>query len=173
MLYSSPELQQAESAMHSVLESLSDSQEALVEIGEKLHDMSLRHFLLAESLRRAQFRSDLERVLNEEGVSDIREGSASAGSVHRVWSKLKSGLVKSIMGSTIIDASDHALLVTAELVEDAARESYEYALTTPLPAILRELLCTQAQHIEMSHDILMTARDHSSEHSNHTRVHAA
>lgn len=165
MSHLSSESHQAESAIHSVIESLTESQEALVEIGEKIRDKSLKHYLLAESLRRAKYKGDLARVLNEEGVSDLREGVETASSAHSIWSNLKSGLVKSMMGGSSIGSRDHALLVTAELVEDAARESYDHALSVSLPVLIRELLATQAQHIQMSHDILMTARDHAHEHA--------
>ncbi len=120
MSHPTRELKQVELAIHTVIESLIDSQEALVEIGEKLKDRTLRHYFLSESLRRAQFRGELESVLNQEGVSDLSESGTPAGAAHRAWANLKARL----------GGGDHTLLVTAEEGEDAAREAYDNAINT-------------------------------------------
>jgi uncharacterized protein (TIGR02284 family) len=145
----SRELKQAESAIHDVIESLIDSQETLVEIGEKLKDEFLRHYLFAESLTRAQFRGELETVLNQEGVSDLREGGTAAGVAHRAWASLKSRL----------GGGDQTLLATAEQGEDAARQAYLNAINTWLPLPIRQLLATQAAHLQESHDFMKAALD--------------
>ena len=143
------ELKQIESAIHSVIESLIDSQEALVEIGEKLQDHGLKRYFLAESLTRAQFRGELESVLNQEGVSDLRESGTTAGATHRAWANLKSRL----------GGGDHTLLATAEAGEGAAREAYDNAINPSMPLPIRQLLTTQAAHIQESHDFMKAARN--------------
>jgi uncharacterized protein (TIGR02284 family) len=153
MSHPSHELQQTESAVYSVIQSLIDSQEALVEIGEKLQDKSLKHFFLSESLKRAEFRGELEAILNQEGVSELRESGTTAGTVHRAWARLKSRL----------DGGDHTLLATAEQGEDAAREAYDNAMNSHLPLPIRQIISTQASHIYESHDFVKTARDRISE----------
>lgn len=145
----SRELKQAESAIHNVIESLIDSQEALVEIGEKLHDPTLKHYFLSESLTRAQFRGELESVLNQEGVSDLRESGTAAGATHRAWANLKSKL----------GGGDHTLLATAEAGEDAAREAYDNAINASMPLPIRQLLTSQAAHIQESRDFMKAARN--------------
>jgi uncharacterized protein (TIGR02284 family) len=142
-------LKQAESAIHTVIESLIDSQEALVAIGEKLADRNLKHFFLSESLTRAQFRGELESVLNQEGISDLRESGTTAGSAHRAWAGLKFKL----------GGGDHTLLATAEQGEDAAREVYDNAIQTTLPLPLRQMLTSQAAHIQETHDFMKAALD--------------
>jgi uncharacterized protein (TIGR02284 family) len=151
----SHELKQAESAIHTVIESLIDSQEALVEIGEKLQDQTLRHYLLAESLKRAQFRGELESILNQEGVSGLRESGTPAGAVHRAWANLKSRL----------GGGDHTLLATATEGEDAAREVYDNAINTSMPLPIRQVLTSQAAHIQESHEFLKAALGHTGEHA--------
>ena len=145
----SRDLQQTESAIHTVLESLIDSQEALVAIGEKLEDRNLKHFFLTESLTRAQFRGELESVLNQEGISNLRESGTTAGALHRVWARLKFKL----------GGGDHTLLATAEQGEDAAREVYDNAIQAALPLPLRKVLASQAAHIQETHDFMKAALD--------------
>lgn len=152
----SHELQQAESAIYSVIQSLIDSQEALVEIGEKLQDKGLKRFFLSESLKRAEFRGELEAILNQEGVSELRESGTTGGMLQRAWIRLKSGF----------EGGDHTLLATAEQGEDAAVEAYGSAMNTPLPLPIRQVLTTQASHILETHDFVKAARDRIGENKN-------
>jgi uncharacterized protein (TIGR02284 family) len=141
-------LQQAGAAIYAVIQSLIDSQEALVEVGEKLSDQNLRHFFLAESLKRAEFRGELEIVLNQEGVGNLRESGAKPGSVQRALACLRSGLR---------DAGDHTLLATAEQGEGAAKVAYDNAISAVRPPPIRDLLTAQASHIQESRDVLKAA----------------
>jgi len=141
-------LQQAGSAIYAVIQSLIDSQEALVEVGEKLSDQQLRHFFLAESLKRAEFRGELETVLNQEGVGHVRESDIVSGSVQRALSGLRSRLR---------EAGDHTLLATAEQGEDAAKVAYDNAISAIPLMPIRNLLTSQASHIQESHDVLKAA----------------
>jgi uncharacterized protein (TIGR02284 family) len=149
MVRSSHETERAGSAIYTVIQSLIDSQEALVEIGEKLGDQDLKRFFLAESLKRAEFRGELESVLNQEGVGNLGESSATTRTVYRALLGLR---------FRTREADDHTLLVTAEQGEDAAREAYDNAMSSYLPDPIRRLLMTQAQHIQTSHDFVKAAR---------------
>lgn len=143
----SHELQQAESAMQSVLDYLVDSQEAFLKIGEKLQDETLRRYFLGEALNRAEFRGEIESALHREGVHDIKEGGTAAGTVHRAWAGLKSKL----------GGGDRTLLVTAEEGEEETAAAYERAMDAYLPLPVRQLLTTQAAHIKLSHDYVKAA----------------
>jgi uncharacterized protein (TIGR02284 family) len=144
-------LQELESTLRIVIQTLTDGQEGLQKIGDDLKDETLKRYFLAESLRRAQFRGELESVLHQEGVHDVHEGGTASGTVQRVWADLKSKL----------GGSDHTLLVTAEEGEDEAKAAYEDALKKELPFPVRQLLTTQAAHIATSHDYVKAARDGS------------
>jgi uncharacterized protein (TIGR02284 family) len=143
----SHELQIAESAMQSVLDYLVDSQEAFMQIGEKLKDEMLKRYFLSESLKRAEFRGEIEAALHSEGVHDIKESGTAAGTVHRVWAGLKAKL----------GGGDRTLLVTAEEGEDETAAAYDRAMDTYLPLPVRQLLTTQAAHIKLSHDYVRAA----------------
>jgi len=151
MSHPSKTLTEVEDILHSVIESLIDGQEGFQKIGEELKDPSLKQRFLQESLTRASFRGDLEEVLHQEGVHDIKEKGSVSGSLHRTWGEFKHKL----------GGGDHSLLETAEQGEDVAKKAYADALEKTLPLPIRELLATQSAHIQASHDFVKAARDSS------------
>lgn len=151
MGHPSKDLLETEGALRSVIESLIDGQQGFQKIGEDLKDERLKRYFLEESLKRAEFRGELENILHQEGVHDIQETGSPAGAFLRLFTRLK----------TAIGAGNHALLKTAEEAEDEAKRAYDGALEKSLPAPIREVLIQQAAHIEKSHDFVKAARDAS------------
>src|SRR5258707_1692468 len=98
-------------ALNSLIRALLDSQKGFADTGEHLKDETLKHYFLAESLKRASFRGDLEEILHQNGVHDIKESGTTAGSLHRVWGDLKSK----------IGGGDHTLPENPEQGEDRVR----------------------------------------------------
>jgi len=144
-------LLEVETTLHSVIECLIDGQQGFQKFGEEFKDESLKHSFLQESLKRAEFRGNLETVLHDEGVHDIKESGTIGGTVLRVWGDLKASL----------GAGDHSLLETAEQAEDAAVKAYSEALKSKLPAPVLELLSAQFHHIQRFHNHVKAARDRS------------
>ncbi len=136
-------------ALKSVINTLQDSQKGFADIGEHLKDESLKRYFLAESLKRASFRGDLEEILHQNGVHDIKETGTTTGALRRVWGDLKAKL----------GGGDHALLETAEQGEDEAKKAYKEALNQSLPLPVRQLLADQQAHILISHDFVRNHRD--------------
>jgi len=142
-------LNETKFALRLVIQSLIDGQEGFKTLGEDLKDETLRHYFLTESLKRASFRGELETILHQEGLHDVKESGTISGMILRTWGDLKSTL----------GAGDHSLLATAEEGEDAAKSAYEDALSTELPFPVRQLLITQSTHVQQVHDFIKTARD--------------
>ncbi len=138
-----------ERALKSLISTLLDSQKGFADIGEHLKDETLKRYFLAESLKRAQFRGDLEEALHQSGVHDIKESGTTAGMLHRAWGDLKAKL----------GGSDHTLLTTAEQGEDEAKDAYEDALSQDLPLPIQQLLAEQQAHVLTSHDYIKRHRD--------------
>jgi len=138
-----------EKVLKSLINSLQDSQKGFADIGEHLKDETLKRFFLAESLKRANFRGELENELHRHGVADVDETGTVAGAVHRVWGDLKAK----------IGVDDHSLLETAEQGEDVAKKAYTDALEQELPLPLRQLISEQAAHVKISHDYVRDHRD--------------
>ena len=151
MSNASATLKEVEEALRNVIQSLVDSQEGFKQIGDELKNETHKRYFLAESLKRAQFRGELETVLHQEGVHDVKESGTASGAVHRAWAGLKHNL----------GGGDHTLLETAEQGEDAAKEAYQDALNRELPLPIRQILATQSAHIHASHDYVKAARDSS------------
>lgn len=143
-------LKETESVLKDVIERLIDGQEGFKEIGEKLQDETLKRYFLAESLKRASFKGELEDVLIKSGVHDaFKETGSVSGAIHRTWGDLKAKM----------GGGDHTLLETAEQGEDAAKKAYADALKHDLPLPVHQLLSTQAAHVQTSHDYVKAARD--------------
>jgi uncharacterized protein (TIGR02284 family) len=148
----SKDLVEAEGTLRVVIENLIDAQEGLLKIGEEIKDETLKRFFLAESLKRAQFRGELESILHQEGVRDVKETGTTAGAFVRVWTGLRAKL----------GGSEAGLLEAAEEAEHAMMEAYEHALENSLPSPMKEVLAEQALSVVASHNAIRKAReDHS------------
>lgn len=136
-------------ALTSLIGTLLDSQKGFADIGDHLKDETLKRHFLSESLKRASFRGDLEEVLHQNGVHDIKESGTTTGTLRRTWGDLKAKL----------GGGDHTLLETAEQGEDEAKKAYADALDQDLPLPVRQLLAEQQAHILTSHDFVKSHRD--------------
>jgi uncharacterized protein (TIGR02284 family) len=138
-----------ETILKSVINILEDGQKGMAEIGEHLKDETLKRYFLAESLKRANFRGELENELHRHGVADVHESGTISGTLHRTWADIKAKL----------GGGDHTLLETAEQGEDEAKKAYKDALDHELPLPIRQLLAEQQAHILSSHDYVRDHRD--------------
>src|ERR1700721_2149028 len=141
--------QEMQLALTSLISTLLDSQKGFTDIGEHLKDETLKRYFLAESLKRASFRGDLEEVLHQNGVHDIKESGTTTGTIHRVWGDMKAKL----------GGGDHTLLETAEQGEDEAKKAYADVLDQDLPLPVRQLIAEQQAHILTAHDFVRSHRD--------------
>jgi len=142
---------EVQDTLRAVIQSLIDGQEGFQQIGEHLKDDTLKRYFMAESLKRASFRGELETLLHDEGVHDVKESGTVSGTIHRTWGDLKAHLGR----------GDHTLLETSEQAEDAAKKAYKEALEKELPLPVKQLLTSQYGHIQTSHDYVKAARDKS------------
>jgi uncharacterized protein (TIGR02284 family) len=138
-----------QSVLKSVINVLEDGQKGLAEIGEHLKNETLKRYFLAESLKRANFRGELENVLHRHGVPDVHESGTATGALYRTWAGLKAKL----------GGGDGTLLETAEKAEDEAKDAYKEALNQNLPLPVRQLLTEQQTQILTSHDFIREQRN--------------
>jgi uncharacterized protein (TIGR02284 family) len=136
-------------ALNELISTLLDSQKGFADIGEHLKDETLKRYFLAESLKRASFRGDLEEILHQNGVHDIKESGTTVGTLRRAWVDLKAKL----------GGGDHTLLETAERAEDETKKAYADALDQDLPLPVRQLIAEQQAHILTAHDFVRSHRD--------------
>lgn len=138
-----------ESTVRSLVRVLRDGQCTLAEVGEHIQNQTLRRYLLMESLRRANFRAELENVLHQHGIGDVDGSATTHGALHRAWAGVKSAL----------HAGDDAMLATAEDAEEEARDAYRKALNADLPLPVRQMIVEQRTHILLAHDYLREQRE--------------
>ena len=136
-------------ALNSLISTLLDSQKGFADIGDHLKDETLKRHFLSESLKRASFRGDLEEILHQNGVHDIKESGTTTGTLRRTWGDLKAKL----------GGGDHTLLETAEQGEDEAKKAYADALNQDLPLPVRQLIADQQAHVLTSHDYVKSHRN--------------
>ena len=142
-------LNETKRVLTSLINTLHDSQKGFADIGEHLKNDQVKRFFLAESLKRANFRAELENELHRLGEHDVKETGTAVGAIHRVWGDLKAKLI----------SGDHTLLETAEQGEDVAKKAYADALDQDLPVPVRQLLTEQQAHVLTSHDYVKAQRD--------------
>jgi len=141
-------LLEVEETLHTVIDSLIDGQKEFQKIGDDLQDPTLKLYFLEESLKRAEFRGDLETILHQEGVHDIAESGSVTATLQRTWGELKAKL----------GGGDHTLLETAEKAEAKAIQVYGAALDQKLPFPVRQLLSAQSAHVQLFHAYVKAAR---------------
>jgi uncharacterized protein (TIGR02284 family) len=139
-----------EAVLKSVINILEDGQKGFADIGGHLKDETLKRYFLAESLKRANFRAELENELHRHGVHDVHEDGTVSGTLHRAWFDLT---------EKVHTADDHSLLAYAEQGEDKAKKVYSDALSQEIPLPLRQLLTEQNAHIVSAHDYVRNHRD--------------
>jgi uncharacterized protein (TIGR02284 family) len=141
--------QEMEHVLLELIRTLEDGQKGFADIGDRLKDISLKRYFLAESLKRANFRAELENELHRAGMADVKEPGTVSGTIHRAWGDLKAKL----------GGGDHGLLETAEQGEDEAVKAYEKALKHELPLPIHEVLSEQQAQVLTSHDFVKSSRD--------------
>jgi uncharacterized protein (TIGR02284 family) len=140
--------QEFEAALKAVISTLDSSQKGMAEMGERLKDTDLKRFFLAESLKRAAFRGELENELHRHGIADVNESGTMAGALYRAWAGLKASL----------GSGDQSLLATAEEADEETRQAYKDALDQDLPVPVRQLLAEQQTQILSARDFIRDAR---------------
>jgi uncharacterized protein (TIGR02284 family) len=132
-----------------VIDFLVDAQDGLQQIAEAIREDPVKRFLLTESLARAEFRGELENILHQEGVPDVRESGTPAGKLLQAWSDIK----------LQVGTTDDELLDIAEREEQRAIEAYHDALSRKLPRPIEDVLAAQVQRVVASHRTIVKARE--------------
>ena len=140
--------QEFEAALKNVINTLEDSQRGMAEIGDRMRDPELKRFFLAESLKRANFRGELENELHRHGIADVDESGTVTGALYRAWAGLKARL----------GGSDESLVNTALEADDETLQAYKDALDKELPVPVRQLMAEQQIQILSARDFMREPR---------------
>jgi uncharacterized protein (TIGR02284 family) len=136
----------AQMLLRTLIAVLHDGQRGFADFGKRMEDEQLKAYFLKESHTRRDFALELEATAN----LGVNIGGTASGLEHRVWGDLKSDL----------GGGDHALLVTAEQLQNTAVKAYNELLENDTVTVsVRQILERQQDHIERSHDQVEAYRD--------------
>lgn len=137
------------STLNSLIETCKDSEQGFKDAADGLKSADIKTRFLEYSRERAQMAAELQAEVRSLG-GDPDKGGSMSGSVHRGWVNLK---------AAITGQDDHAIVSEAERGEDVAKEAYEAALKTTLPASAQTLVQQQAAKVRRVHDAVRDLRD--------------
>jgi uncharacterized protein (TIGR02284 family) len=122
---------------------------ALKDLGDG--DLDLKTLFEEYSSQSRQFSQELT-ALAAQGGADTETGTSATGTIHRAWIEVKA----------LFSGHDRkAVLAECERGEDAIKKAYKEALTpdSGLSVVATQLVTTQAQAINQSHDRIKLLRD--------------
>jgi uncharacterized protein (TIGR02284 family) len=143
-------LENIESTLIGLIETLRNSQEGFKQLGHRLHNNGqAKHFFLEETQRRAAYAAELENELHRMGVHDVKAGATPGGKARLLWGKVQASMA----------GGQKSLLSAAVEGDEAATKTYAQALRNELPLPLREMLDRQFAHIQRAHDEVRALHD--------------
>jgi len=137
------------SVVEKLIETCKDGEKGYRDAADHVKRADLKTFFLAQSLERSKFAGELQAELPRLGEHDKKDSGSVSGAMHRAWIDTK----------VAVGAGDKSILQSVEQGEDSAKEAYEKALSTSLPANLAEIVRRQAASVKNAHDRVRDLRD--------------
>ena len=135
--------------LQTLIESCRDGETGYLHAASVARDSELKSYFQQQSLERARFRLELTDAIKRLGEPDPDTSGSSAAVLHRAWFELKDDF----------GGGDHTLLESVEKGEDSAKNAYESALETKLPAGIHDLVRNQYASVKSAHDRVRRRRD--------------
>jgi uncharacterized protein (TIGR02284 family) len=135
--------------LNGLIETCKDGQEGFQTAAESIEDPELGQLLHEYAQERAAFAAELQTAVRRLGGDPELKGTVG-GALHRGWMNVK---------STMTGQDAAAIFGAAETGEDSARQSYEEALATDLPADVRTMVDRQYLAVREAHDTVRMIRD--------------
>ena len=132
-----------------LIETCRDGETGYLHAASVARDSGLKSYFQQQSLERARFRVELTDAIKRLGEPDPDTSGSSAAVLHRAWFELKDDF----------GGGDHTLLESVEKGEDSAKNAYESALETKLPAGIHDLVRNQYASVKSAHDRVRRRRD--------------
>ena len=137
------------SVLEDLIETCKDGQQGYRDAAEHAKRSDLKTFFYEQSLERGRFAEELQAELAHHGKPDKKVSGSVSAALHRAWIDTKVAL----------GGNDHTILESVEAGEDNAKESYQKALQSSLPADLAEIIRRQAMKVQRGHDQVKMLRD--------------
>lgn len=146
------------STLNGLIETCKDGQEGFTQAAEGVDRSDIKSLFYEFGQQRAHFVGELQSLVQSLG-GDPEESGSIAGAMHRGWINIK---------SAVTGRDEKAILNECERGEDSAKNQYEEALKTPLPAYIAETVKTQFDSVVQAHDRIKALRDSTGENTSST-----
>lgn len=140
---------QAVTMLNDLIQTCKDGELGFKAAADGVKNPQMKSTFLEYSRQRAEMARALQDEVRRLGGDPEKSGSMS-GSMHRGWLDIK---------SVVTGKDDHAIAAEAERGEDAAKNAYEKALGSSLPASAQTLVQQQASKVREAHDRVRALRD--------------
>jgi uncharacterized protein (TIGR02284 family) len=137
------------SVLEDLIETCKDGQKGYQDAAEHVKRPDLKTFFNEQRLERGQFAEELRHEYSRLGKPDKKPSGSIAAAMHRAWIDTK----------VAMGGGDKTILESVEAGEDKAKESYQKALSEPLPADVSQIVRRQADSIQRAHDKVKMLRD--------------
>jgi uncharacterized protein (TIGR02284 family) len=137
------------SVTENLIETCKDGQKGYQDAATHVKRSDLKTYFNEQSLERARFAGELEAELIRLGKPDKKVTGSVSGTLRRAWIDTKVSL----------GGGDKTILESLEAGEDDAKESYQKALSGPLPGDVMEIIRRQAASVQRTHDKVKSLRD--------------
>jgi uncharacterized protein (TIGR02284 family) len=137
------------SVIENLIETCKDGQKGYQDAATHVKRSDLKTYFNEQSLERARFAGELEAELIRLGKPDKKVTGSVSGTLRRAWIDTKVSL----------GGGDKTILESLEAGEDDAKESYQKALSGPLPGDVMEIIRHQAASVQRTHDKVKSLRD--------------
>lgn len=135
--------------LEDLVQTCKDGEAGYLHAASQTSDPELKRFLREQSIERGRFAVQLKQLIQEMGAQPLATSGTFAATLHRAWFELKGDL----------GGGDQTLLNSVERGEDAAKRSYEQALTLGLPENAAVAVRLQAESVIAAHDRIRDLRD--------------
>jgi len=132
-----------------LIETCRDGQKGYQDAASHVKRPDLKTVFHEEGLQRGRFAEELQAELLHLGKKDEKVSSSVGGALHRAWIDTKVAL----------GGGDKTILESVESGEDSAKESYNKALASQLPANIADIVRRQANSVQQAHDKIKALRD--------------
>ena len=135
--------------INDLIQTCIDGQKTFEAAAKAVEDPMIKDELVGYSWQRQQFATELRTRMKAFG-DDPSERGSMGGALHRGWMDVKAAFT---------GGDGHVVLSECEKAEDSTIAAYREAMSSGLPAEYSELVESQFQTIQRTHDRIKALRD--------------
>src|SRR5919197_2516104 len=135
--------------LEDLVQTCKDGEDGYLHAASQASDPQLEEYFRNQSIERGRFAVQLKQLIEEMGAQPPAITGTFAATLHRAWFQLKGDL----------GGGDQTLLNSVEQGEDAAKQTYEQALSVGLPSNAAVTVRLQAERVIAAHDQVRNLRD--------------